>query len=61
MPTSELAEALLFDAPAFAKWYGNIKEALLKKQLSEGQWKHANGAEYATAKACIVLLSQGSR
>lgn len=42
----------------FRRWYAPIREQLLKLQTDDGSWplEHYE-PEYATAKACIVLLS----
>ena len=52
-----LSETLVFDPPEFAAWYDKAKTELLKRQQGDGDWNSPYGSEYATAKACIVLLS----
>ena len=52
-----LSESLLFDNPAFEKWYDETSKSLLEKQLEGGDWNSPHGNIYATAKACIILLS----
>lgn len=54
-----LSTALRYAGPKhFQRWYKVAQEDLVKLQARDGSWTDAGfGNEYATASACIVLLS----
>jgi len=39
----------------WAKWYPAIRDALLKRQSSDGSWSDMISAEYGTVMACLIL------
>lgn len=38
-------------------WYPAIRDELVERQQPDGSWRDGIGSEYATAMACIVLLT----
>jgi hypothetical protein len=42
---------------AWQAWYPAIRDELVARQLGDGSWRDPAGAHYATAMACIVLLT----
>ena len=39
------------------EWYPAVRDELVDRQLADGSWRDGIGSEYATAMACIVLLT----